>query len=60
MMDVMTLPSKELLIFSDEIEQWIVSEEETPTGLVFTFKTDTPTDILETFNKIKSKLSFVA
>ncbi|WP_449454932.1 hypothetical protein [Streptococcus suis] len=60
MIDVMTRPSKELLIFSNEIEDWILSEEETPNGLVFSFKPETPKSILELFDRIKSELSFVA
>lgn len=57
-MDIMTLPSKETLIFFNEIDDWIYSEEVTDNGVTYIFSKDTPKEILELFNKIKDKLGY--
>ena len=54
-MDIMTLPSKETLIFIKEIEPWII-DGENGDGVTYIFSKDTPKEKLELFNKIKDKL----
>lgn len=56
-MDIMTLPSKETLIFYDEIEPWIVNGKNTD-GVTYIFTKDTPKEKLDLFNKIKDKLGY--
>lgn len=56
-MDIMTLPSKETLIFYNEIEPWIVNGKNT-NGVTYIFARDTPKEILELFNEIKDKLRY--
>lgn len=56
-MDIMTLPSKETLIFIKEIEPWII-DGENGNGVTYIFSKDTPKEILELFNKIKYKLGY--
>nr|DAM47314.1 MAG TPA: hypothetical protein [Caudoviricetes sp.]DAR75652.1 MAG TPA: hypothetical protein [Bacteriophage sp.] len=57
-MEVMALPSKETMQFYTEIYPWVKSsypDDETPR---FVFQEDTPSHILETFNRIKGKLGY--
>ena len=56
-MDIMTLPSKETLIFYNEIRPWIVDGKR-ENGVTYIFSKDTPKEILELFNKIKDKLKY--
>ena len=56
-MDIMTLPSKETLIFFNEIDPWIVNGKR-ENGVTYIFSKDTPKEILELFNKIKDKLEY--
>ena len=56
-MDIMTLPSKETLIFYNEIRPWIVNGKR-ENGVTYIFSKDTPKEILELFNKIKDKLGY--
>ena len=56
-MDIMTLPSKETLIFIKEIEPWII-DGENGNGVTYIFSKDTPKEKLELFNKIKDKLGY--
>ena len=56
-MDIMTLPSKETLIFYNEIDPWII-DGENGDGVTYIFAKDTPKEILELFNKIKDKLGY--
>lgn len=56
-MDIMTLPSKETVIFYKEIEPWIVGGKQ-ENGVTYIFSKDTPKEILELFNKIKDKLRY--
>lgn len=56
-MDIMTLPSKETLIFYNEIRPWIVDGKR-ENGVTYIFSKDTPKEILELFNKIKDKLEY--
>ena len=57
-MDIMTLPSKEILQFSRDITPWIVKDIFDGNKKTFVFKEDTPKEILELFNKIKDKLGY--
>ena len=56
-MDIMTLPSKETVIFYNEIRPWIVNGKR-GNGVTYIFSKDTPKEILELFNKIKDKLGY--
>ena len=56
-MDIMTLPSKETVIFYNEIRPWIVDGKR-ENGVTYIFSKDTPKEILELFNKIKDKLRY--
>lgn len=56
-MDIMTLPSKETVIFYNEIRPWIVNGKR-ENGVTYFFSKDTPKEILELFNKIKDKLEY--
>jgi len=52
-MEIMALPSKEILQFSRDINPWIVKDIFDGNKKTFVFKEDTPEEILELFNKIK-------
>ena len=56
-MDIMTLPSKETVIFYNEIRPWIVNGKR-GNGVTYIFSKDTPKEKLELFNKIKDKLRY--
>ena len=56
-MEIMTLPSKETLIFYNEIRPWII-DGENGAGVTYIFSKDTPKEKLELFNKIKDKLGY--
>lgn len=56
-MDIMTLPSKETMIFFNEIDPWII-DGENGDGVTYIFAKDTPKEILELFNNIKDKLGY--
>lgn len=56
-MDIMTLPSKEMLILYNEIYPWIVNGKR-ENGVTYIFSKDTPKEILELFNEIKDKLRY--
>ena len=55
---MMRLPKKETLVYYEEIDNWIVSEEITGDGVILIFKRDVPSDVIELFEKIKDKLDF--
>ena len=55
---MMRLPSKETLVYYEEIDNWITSEEITDDGVILAFKRDVPNDVIELFEKIKDKLDF--
>lgn len=55
---MMRLPRKETLVYYEEIDNWIASEEITGDGVILVFKKDTPSDVIELFEKIKDKLNF--
>ena len=58
-MEVMALPNKETLIFLNEIDDWIESEELIGNKTRFTFQKDTPKRVIDLFEEIKPKLDFV-
>lgn len=55
---MMRLPSKETLVYYEEIDNWIASEEITDDGIILVFKKSTPSDVIELFEEIKDKLDF--
>ena len=55
---MMVLPRKETLVYYEEIDHWIASEEITDNGVILVFKKDVPGDVIELFEKIKDKLGF--
>lgn len=55
---MMIPPSKELLIFYNQIDEWVdqvYSDQDRPS---LSFKKDTPQSILDLFDSIKSKIDF--
>lgn len=55
---MMRLPTKETLVYYEEIDNWIASEEITDNGVILVFKRDVPSDVISLFEKIKGKLDF--
>lgn len=55
---MMRLPTKETLVYYEEIDNWIASEEITDNGVILVFKKDVPSDVIELFEKIRDKLDF--
>ena len=54
----MVLPTKETLVYYEEIDNWITSEEITDDGVILVFKRDVPSDVISLFEKIKDKFDF--
>ena len=57
-MEMMSLPSKEVLTFSKKIRPWIVGDEPIAGKRKFIFEDGTPQDILDLYDKIKPRLEF--
>ena len=57
-MEVMALPSKEVLIFTKQIRHWIVGDKTISGKKQFIFREDTPPEILKLYQDIKPKLEF--
>ena len=55
---MMVLPSKETLVYYEEIDHWIASEEITDNGVTLVFKRDVPSDVVSLLEKVKDKLDF--
>lgn len=55
---MMVLPRKETLVYYEEIDHWITSEEITDGGVILVFKRDVPSDVISLFEKIRDKLDF--
>ena len=55
---MMRLPTKETLVYYEEIDNWIVSEKITDNGAILIFKRDVPSDVIELFEEIKDNLDF--
>ena len=57
-MEVMDIPSKEVLVFTKQIRHWIVGDKTISGKKKFIFREDTPPKILKLYQDIKSKLEF--
>ena len=57
-MEVMAMPSKEVLIFPKKIRHWIVGDKTISEKKQFIFREDTPAEILKLYQDIKPKLEF--
>lgn len=55
---MMRLPREETLVYYEEIDNWIASEEITDNGVILVFKKGVPSDVIRLFGKIKDKLDF--
>ena len=55
---MMVLPRKETLVYYEEVNNWIASEEITDNGIILVFKKSTPSDVIGLFEEIKDKLDF--
>ena len=55
---MMRLPTKETLVYYEEIDDWIASEEITDNGVILVFKRDVPSDVMALFEKIRGNLDF--
>ena len=55
---MMRLPTKETLVYYEEIDNWIASEEITDNGVILVFKRNVPGDVIELFEKIRGNLDF--
>lgn len=54
----MELPSQEILIFTKQIRHWILSDQVISGKRKLFFREDTPKEILDLYENIKSKLDF--
>ena len=57
-MEMMSRPSKEVLVISKNIRKWIIGDKTISGKKQFIFKEDTPQDVLDLFQEIKPKLDF--
>ena len=57
-MEVIDIPSKEVLVFTKQIRHWIVGDKTISGKKQFIFREDTPPKILKLYQDIKSKLEF--
>ena len=57
-MEMMELPSQEVLIFTKQIRHWILSDKVISGKRQFIFREDTPKEILDLSEKLKPKLDF--
>lgn len=55
---MMIPPSKELLIFYNQIDEWVDQVYPDQDKSSLSFKKDTPQSILDLFDSIKSKIDF--
>ncbi|MBS4456671.1 hypothetical protein [Tuanshanicoccus lijuaniae] len=58
-MEIMAMPSKEVLLFIRKIHPWLIGDEDIEGKKRFIFREDTPTEILDLYEEIKPILSFV-
>ena len=56
-MDIMALPTQEVIDFCKEVIPWIKEGEERDGKMFYVFKEETPKKILELFEKIKYEVS---
>lgn len=52
------MPSKEILIFTKKIRHWIIGDKTISGKKQFIFREDTPLEILELYQDIKTKIEF--
>ena len=57
-MEVMAVPSKELLVFFNQIDEWVNEIYPDKNNPRVSFKKDTPQSVLNLFDSIKSKIGF--
>ena len=57
-MEVMAVPNKELLIFYNQIDEWVDRVYPDQDKPLVSFKQGTPKSILDLFDTIKSKIGF--
>lgn len=57
-MEVMAVPNNELLIFYNQIDEWVDQVYPDQDKSSLSFKKDTPQSILDLFDSIKSKIDF--
>ena len=57
-MEVMAIPSKEVLFFTKKIRHWIIGDETISGKKKFIFREDTPVEILKLYQDIKPKIEF--
>lgn len=55
-MDITMMPSEETLLFCRKVVLWVVGQSTDDDQITFTFKEDTPKEILDLFEAIKDKL----
>ena len=55
-MDIMTLPTKETLVYLRTIDVWVFDEKKTDEGIFLIFKKNTPDKILSLFEDIKDNI----
>ena len=55
-MEVMDIPSKEVLVFTKQIRHWIVGDKTISGKKQFIFREDTPPEILKLYLYIISKI----
>lgn len=55
-MDIMTLPTKETLVYLRTIDTWVFDEKITDEGIFLIFKKNTPDKILSLFEDIKDNI----
>ena len=57
-MEIMAVPSKELLIFYNQIDEWVDQVYPDQDKTLVSFKPGTPKPILDLFDTIKFKIGF--
>ena len=57
-MEVMDIPSKELLIFYNQIDEWVDRVYPDQDKPLVSFKKETPKSVLDLFDTIKYKIGF--
>ena len=55
-MDIMTLPTKETLVYLRTIRTWVLDDKITDEGVFLIFKKNTPDKILSLFEDIKDNI----
>lgn len=59
-MEVMALPNRETVMFHSKVRPWIIGGEKKNGVMYYEFSSDTPINVLQLFDKLKSKLSYQA